>query len=113
MRLIPNDSIYFRADKEYEASFRDESRMAQFFKVFGDLKVDRQNLYCTVTVSDFRSNHTSIGVSDNKNMELYDGLGEEDYGKHAIMKKLKWSRKPFSKESLTHLTCLYRILTRA
>lgn len=61
MRLISDASIHFRADREYDASSpRDVSRMTQFFKLFGAMKGDRQNVYCTVTASDFRSNHTTV-----------------------------------------------------
>jgi hypothetical protein len=49
------------------------------------VKGNRQNLYCIATASDFRSNHTTIRVSNNKEVDLYYGLDYEEYVEHTTI----------------------------
>lgn len=82
MKSIPNATIDFQVNNYYEAPMpRDESRMTKFFKLFGVITGDRQDVYCTIQASDFRSNYATINVTNNKEMHLYYGLVNEEYGK--------------------------------
>lgn len=76
MQLIPNAKIDIVADKDYEASPpREESRTTKFFRLFGAVRGNRQDVFCTAQwnksisftyVSDFRSNHATIKMVGNK-----------------------------------------------
>lgn len=54
----------------------------QFLKIFGAILDHRQNLFCTAQASDFRANYATISVINNKEVDIYYDLGEEDFGDH-------------------------------
>lgn len=80
MQSIPNATIDFETDKDYQAALpRDESRMTIFFNLFGAVKGYRQDVFCHMEASDFRSIYAKIRVMGNKKVYLYYGLRNEEY----------------------------------
>lgn len=86
LSMISIAALTFNANHYYNQSpARSESRMTQFFRLFGAMKGDRE-FYCKLNIDDYIPNQASIAVSSQeKVVDLTYGFGFEDFGEEPIV----------------------------
>lgn len=97
--------------------------MTKFFKLFGAVKGDQQNMFCSIQASGFRSNYATISLTNNKKIYLYYCLGREDYDEYPIHrgndqetekeKDEEETEEAYMEESLMPSICLFQTWTKA